>query len=210
MTLETFEDAVMAAAPGENPRSYDLYLAEGPRRVFVKLTVCGITVSDSGLAWTSGDGTARTVPFADIAAIHLGAGLIGQSTLDTCRIDFTDGDGFATADWSSSGLPDDSKLPIYRDFVRDLHARLAAQSSGTIRFTAGFPQWRYNIAFGAAICLGLMWLAALVITLFLAPGLAGLGVVIGGAFILLPVIKLLRNTAPRNYTPDQLPIELLS
>jgi hypothetical protein len=199
----------MAAAPGDSPRSYDLYLAEGPRRIFVKLTVHGITVSDRGLAWTSG-GTACEAPFTDIAAIHLGAGLIGQSTLDTCRIEFTDGDGFAAADWSASGMPDDGKLPIYRDFVRDLHARLAARSFGAIRFTSGFPQWRYNIVLGAAIGLGLMWFAALITTLFLAPGLTGLGILISGAFLLPPVIKLLRNTAPRSYTPDQLPIELLS
>jgi len=203
------QDVTMPTAPAENPRSYDLYLAEGPKRVFVKLTVHGITVHDNGLAWSSGT-DARERAFADIAAIHLGAGLIGQSKLDTCRITVTDGDGVATADWSANGLPDDKQLPIYRDFVRDLHARLAAQPSGTIAFTAGFPRWRYNVVLGAAIFLGLLWFAGLITTLFLAPGLTGLGILIGGAFVLLPIIKLLRGTAPRSYTPDQLPAELLS
>ncbi len=94
--------------------------------------------------------------------------------------------------------------------MRDLHARLAEQSSGAIRFTAGFPQWRYNILCTAAVCLGLMWMAALLAMLFLAPGLKGLGVVIAGAFLLFPVAKLVLNTKPRDYTPENLPEALLS
>jgi len=198
-----------APAPAAEPQTYYLRAAEGPKRFLVKLTVRGITVSDDGLAWTGADG-ADSVRFADIAAIHLGAGLIGQQTLDTCRIEFADGGGLVTADWGANGLPDEKQLPAYRAFVRDLHARLAAQPNGAIRFTAGFPQWRFNIVFGAAICLGLIWASALVVVLFLAPGLKGLGVVIGGAFLLFPVAKLLVNAKPRDYTPDNLPDALLS
>lgn len=198
-----------APAPAANPQTYDLRAAEGPKRFLVKLTVRGITVSDDGLAWT-GSGGASATRFADIAAIHLGAGLIGQQTLDTCRIEFVDGGGLVTADWGANGLPDDNQLPVYRAFVRDLHARLAAQASSAIRFTAGFPQWRYNILLGATGCLGLMWVGALFAMLVLAPGLKGLGVVIAGAFLLLPVAKLVRNTKPRDYTPDNLPGALLS
>ena len=33
---------------------------------------------------------------------------------------------------------------IYRDFVRDLHARLAGGRYTEIRFTAGVPRWRYQ------------------------------------------------------------------
>ena len=200
---------VDAPAPAAKPQTYDLRAAEGPKRFLVKLTVQGITVSDDGLGWAGSDG-ARSVRFADIAAIHLGAGLIGQSTLDTCRIEFTDGGGLVTADWGANGLPDDKALPIYRAFVRDLHARLSAQPSGAIRFTAGMPQWRYNVVCIAAVCLGLMWLAALFVMVFLAPGLTGLGAVIAGAFLLFPVVKLLLNAKPRDYAPDNLPDALLS
>jgi hypothetical protein len=200
---------VDAPAPSAKPQIYDLCAAAGPKRFLVKLTIQGITVSDDGLAWIGAAG-ADSVRFADIGAIHLGAGLIGQSTLDTCRIEFADGGGLVTADWGANGLPDDKQLPIYRAFVRDLHMRLRAQPSGTIRFTAGLPQWRYNVVFAAAVCLGLMWVAALFVTLFLAPGLKGLGVVIGCALLLFPVVKLLFNAKPRDYTPDNLPEALLS
>jgi hypothetical protein len=198
-----------AGAPATNPHTYGLHLAEGPRRLFAKLTVHGITVSDSGLAWTTGNAT-RDAPFADIASVHLGAGLIANSTLDTCRIEFADGDGLVTANWGANGLPDEKQLAIYREFVRDLHARLAARRNGTIRFTAGFPQWRYNVLCGAAACLGLLWIAALVIVLVLAPGLQGVGTVIAGAFLLLPIVKLIGSTRPRAYKPDDLPAGLLS
>jgi hypothetical protein len=198
-----------APAPAISPQTYDLSAAEGPKKFLVKLTVRGITVSDDGLAWTGADGP-RSLRFADIAAIHLGAGLIGQSTLDTCRIEFADGGGLVTADWSANGLPDEKQLPVYRAFVRDLHARLAARSNGAIRFTAGFPQWRYNVLRAAAVCLALMWAAALIVALFLAPGLKGLGIVVAGAFLLFPVAKLVLNTKPRDYTPDDLPDTLLS
>lgn len=101
-------------------------------------------------------------------------------------------------------------MPVYRAFVRDLHARLCAQPKGAIRFTAGLPQWRYNVVCAAAVCLGLMWVAALFVILFLTPGLKGVGAVIGGAFLLFPVVKLLLNAKPRDYAPDDLPEALLS
>ncbi len=87
-----------APEPAANPQTYDLRAAEGPKRLLVKLTVRGITISEHGLAWTGADGP-REVGFTDIAGIHLGAGLIGQTTLDTCRIAFADGGGLVTADW---------------------------------------------------------------------------------------------------------------
>jgi hypothetical protein len=47
---------VAAPAPAAHPQTYDLRVAEGPKRFLLKLTVCGLMVSNDGLAWTGADG----------------------------------------------------------------------------------------------------------------------------------------------------------
>lgn len=192
----------------EHARSYDLYFGDGSAGLHLTNPNHCITVSDGKIAWTT-DGRAREASFASITAVHLGSGAVGNVIIDQCRIEFIDGRKLVVSNWDSFGRRDESRVPIYRDFVRDLHARLAARS-GAIRFTAGFPPWRYNILRVAAACLGLLCLAALVTALAFAPGLTGLGIVIAVAVILVPVVKLLRTNAPRDYTPDRLPDDLLS
>jgi hypothetical protein len=191
-------------------RSYDVYfyVAGGPR-LFLHNPNHGIMISSSGLAWIN-YGAARSLPFADIAAIHLSCGAIGQQILDQCRINFSDGSAIVLASWNDKGLPDERQLQIYRACMNDLHARLAARGQNAIRFTAGFPQWRYNVLLGAAVCAALLWLGALAAVLFFAPGLQGAGVLIGGLFVGVPIVKVLRKNAPRYYTPDNPPGELLS
>lgn len=191
-------------------RSYDVYfyVAGGPR-LFLHNPNHDITVSDAGLAWTN-YGQPRSVPFADIAAIHMSCGAIGQQILDQCNINFSDGSAITLANWNDKGLPDEKQLPIYRDCVDDLHARLATRGQSAVRFTAGFPRWRYNVLLGAAICAALLWLGALMAVLFFAPSLQGAGVLVGGLFVGIPIVKVLRKNAPRYYTPDNPPAELLS
>jgi hypothetical protein len=191
-------------------RIYDVYfyVAGGPR-LFLHNPNHGVTISDAGLAWIN-YGQPRNVPFADIAAIHLSCGAIGQQILDQCKINFNDGAAITLANWNDKGLPDEKQLSVYRACMNDLHARLAAREQNAIRFTAGFPQWRYNVLLGAAICGALLWLSALLAVLFVAPSLQGIGILTGALFISVPVVKLLRKNAPRSYTPDNPPGELLS
>jgi hypothetical protein len=62
------------------------------------------------------------------------------------------------SDATASGVPNEASRAIYRDFLRNLHDRLAG---ARVSFTAGCSQARYRVVLGAAILLGLILVATL-------------------------------------------------
>jgi len=201
----------MTVPPPDSPRSYDVFFSAGGTRFYFTNPNHGIAISDNGMAWTA-DGRASAAAFADIAAIHLQTAALGsaQRVLDQCRIEFDNGAALVVTNGSSSGLPDQVQTPIYRAFVCDLHAHLAARAAGAIRFTAGMAQWRYKGLFVTMIVAGLMFIAAPLVLVFVTGDLRGFVVMAMGASLCWPFTKMLMNNAPRHYTPDRLPDELLS
>jgi hypothetical protein len=194
------------------PRSYDVYFsAPGGSRFFSRNPNHGIAVADSGITWTA-DGRTSEAPFADIVSVHLQTATLGNAErmIDQCRIEFVNGTALVVSNASSSGLPDQAQTPPYRDFVRDLHAHLAAHTDGAIHFSAGMAQWRYNGLLVTMIIAGLFFVAAPLLLVAFTGDLYGLIIAAGGASLSWPFIELLRNNAPRDYRPDQLPDELLS
>jgi len=101
------------------------------------------------------------VAFADVSAIHLQTAALGnqQRVIDQCRIEFVNGTKLLVTNCTSSGLPDPAQTPLYRAFVRDLHARRALRQSSTTRFTAGMAEWRYKRLFVTMIVAGLLFIA---------------------------------------------------
>jgi len=206
-----------ASPPAPSPsapdraRLYDVYFTNGRTRFYFRNPNHGITIGGNGMAWTA-DGRANSAAFADIAAVHLDMASLGnaQRMIDQCRIEFADGSALAVSNSTSSGLPDEAQTAIYRNFVRDLHAHLAARAAGTIRFSAGMARWRYNGLLVAMIVSGLFFVAAPLVLVAITGDLKGLGIAAAGATLCWPFVKLLMNNAPRDYTPDRLPQELLS
>jgi hypothetical protein len=197
----------------DNAHAYDVYfyVAGGPR-LFLRNPNHGIAVSDSGLAWTN-YGEVRSVPFADIAAVHISSGALGnpQIVLDQCKIEFTDGSPALTAfNAGANGLPSDAQTPVYRAFVHDLHAQLAAHGTGTTRFTARMAPWRYNLLRVTLIVAALFFIVTPLILLLVTNDWHALIPVAMGLSLCWPVLRLLRNNTPRGYTPDALPDELMS
>jgi hypothetical protein len=198
--------------PPANPHVYAVYfyVAGGPR-LMVSNPNHGITVGDEALASTN-YGNAHAAPVATIATIRLQIAALGHAdrVIDQYKIEFTDGPAITISNASSSGLPDKNQTPIYRAFVHDLHARLAVHGSGAIRFTAGMAPWRYKMLFGALSAAGLPFI---VTPLVLFAVMGDWHVLIPMAMsvsLIWPFIQLMRNNAPRDYTPDALPDELLS
>jgi hypothetical protein len=193
-------------------QSYDVFftVAGGPRLVW-RIPTHGITVSDSGIAYTVND-SARTSAFTKIAAIHLSTAALGNASnvIDQCKIQFSDGGTITISNATSNGLPNAAQTHIYRDFVRDLHGRLVASGHDTIRFTAGMSSWRYKGAIITMIIAGLFFVVTpLGITLFTGDpqALIPMGM---GVLLVWPFMRLISNNTPRNYTPDSLPDELMS
>jgi hypothetical protein len=202
----------MNTVPPAEPHSYDVYfVTPDTPRFYFRNPDHGITVSDRGLSWTA-DGREGEAAFADIAAIHLQTAALGNAdrSIDQCRIEFVDGTRLVVSNASSNGLPDPAQTPLYRAFVRDLHARPAVQKSGAISFTAGMAQWRYKMLFATMIVAGLFFIATPAILAAVTGDWHALVIAGTGVIFCWPFTKMLMNNAPRDYTPADLPDELLS
>ena len=193
----------------QHSQAYDVYftVSGGPRFV-MWLTNHGIIIGENGLSFAV-DGQMQSMAFTDIAAIHLSSGAAGENVIDQCKIEFNAGNTITVSNAGSGGLPNKEQTQIYRDFVHDLHGRLAA-GHDKIRFTAGMSSTRYNFALVTLIVAGLFFIATPLV-LALITGDAHALILMGtGAFLVWPFMRVVGNNTPRNYTPDALPDELIS
>jgi hypothetical protein len=202
----------MTMSPRPGPHMHDVYFAAaGGWHFYLRNPNHGIGVADQGLAFII-DGKERAVAWRDVAAVHLQIAALGnaRNTIDQCKIDFADGSAIVVTNGAASGLPDAAQTPIYRDFVRDLHACLATQGRDAVRFSAGMAPWRYKLLFGTLVFAGLFFIVTpLGLGLFTGDWQALILAATGVAFI-WPFVLLLSKSAPRAYRPDRLPDQLLS
>ena len=194
----------------QHSQAYDVYftVSGGPRFVLWN-TNHGITVGENGMSFAV-DGQTRTCAFAAIAGVHLSSGSVGGDTIDSCKIELSSGDTITVSNAASKGLPNQEQTQLYRDFVYDLHGRLAGAGQSKISFTAGMSSTRYNVALVTLIIAGLFFIATPLV-LALITGDAHALILMGtGAFLVWPFMRVVGNNTPRNYTPDALPDELIS
>jgi len=197
----------MQALPRDNPRTYNVCFSVNGGRFLRKLDQ-GVTLGDDGLAWTM-DGRVSGMPLGNIVAVHLWSA--GQSTIvDQCAITFADDSVLCVVNSDPGGFTDRERVPIYRDFVRDLHGRLAAGAGAGIRFTAGVPPWRYWATLAATIVLAVLGGGLGLVTLVGFGNLNGLAILILGGYACWRLGRKTLANAPRDYTPGQLPEQLLS
>lgn len=202
---------MMSSLPPVNPQTYDVYFAAAGFRVYWRNPNHGITTAADGLSFTI-DGKPRVVGWSDIAAVHLQIAALGNAstTIDQCRIGFTDGSAIVVSNASSSGLPSDAQTPIYRDFVHGLHARLASEPGSAIRFSAGMAPWRYRTLLVTLIIAGLFFVVTPLGLMLFTGDWRGLILAATGVALVWPFTMLLLKSAPRDYAPDRLPDQLLS
>jgi hypothetical protein len=194
----------------QHSQAYDVYFTvSGGSRFVMWNTNHGITVGENGMSFAV-DGQMQSITFADIAAIHLSSGTAGEDVIDQCKIEFNPGNSITVSNTTSGGLSNKEQTQIYRNFVYDLHGRLAGAGQSRISFTAGMSGTRYNVALIALIVAGL-FLVLTPLVLALVTGDAHALILMGtGAFLVWPFMRVVGNNTPRNYTPDALPDELLS
>jgi hypothetical protein len=197
----------MQALPRGNPRTYNICFSVNGGHLFRKLDQ-GVTLGDDGLAWTM-DGRATEMPLGNIVAVHLKSA--GQSTVvDQCAITFADDEVLSVVNSDPGGFADRERVPVYRDFVRDLHDRLAAGPYSAVRFTAGVPPWRYRAMLAATIVLALLCGGFGLVALAVFGDVKGLAVLILGGYACWKHGRTTLANAPRDYAPQHLPEELLS
>jgi hypothetical protein len=211
-------------------KTYDLSLSSGPKRFVWRIRNRGVTLGGGTIGWTY-DGTAETRRLNDIAAVNLQSVGSWQNAVQQCSIAFTGGTRLVVSDAAAHGLPTKAQSTIYRDFVRDLHAALRAHASDGVRYTAGYGEARYRFVSVFSALLGFLLVAVPAVLFFFTitctptpiqcddlfctparecPGATSVLAVLGvGAILLWPLWRMVKANAPRTYSPEALPEDLL-
>jgi hypothetical protein len=195
-----------ASPPPQGPRTYDVCFSLSGLSAFRRLD-SGVVLKQDTIAWTQSERTSETA-LGNIVAVHLSSG--GPRVIvDRCAITFSDNDVFTVVNSDSGGYRDSEHAKSYRAFVQDLHARLAS-SRGAIRFTAGWTQSRYLMMLAVAFAGAAAAVIAGIAFYLMIGGYRGPGIAILGAYTCLRLERTARANAPRDYTPDNLPAELMT
>lgn len=199
-------------APAPASTSYDLHFVLEGQRFFWRNPNVGVTLTDAGrdsaIAWQS-EGRDGSGLWTDIVSVTMSSRTAGKDAINLCRIAFRGGRTITLTDAGADGLVDEARTPVYRDFLRALHARLAQAPAGTIAFKAGFSEGRYKALQVLFAIAALFFVGTPVVLLFIVRKWQVLGVLVAGAFFVWPLWKVVENNRPRSYDPRKPPGELM-
>lgn len=187
-------------------RAFDLAFSSN-RQGFTFAANDGITLSDDRLDWIIG-GTPDAALLASVAAINLRSGGSWQSPLAQCRITFRDGFVLTVSDAAWSGHRDEGKKAAYRDFVHDLHRRLAALPGADVTYTCGFTKTQFHVVSACALFFVALCFIPL-IALLVRPDLEYVYVFFAAGALTWPLLRMLSNNSPGTYAPAQIPPQVL-
>lgn len=198
----------MTQAPAA--REFDLFLREDESHFFWRLKNHGILVWGDGLSWEY-EGQPRKRKFIDIFSVHLSSGHVARhGDIYTCQIRFRDGDLLTVQASTDMGLPDEARTAAYGEFVRTLHAQLATTGAKDISYRAGMSEGKRVFGYAVLVIATLLFVALPVgIFLFLESSFHVLFLVIAGAGLAWPIWKHMEKNTPREYSPDDLPYDLI-
>ena len=200
-----------AQTPAAATTYHDLFVTDGSTSMRWKITDSGVSLSQDGVSWTIGNQTLKR-SYSDIFSIRLQRAAAGTAAgVGICEVRFRDGITLTIMGGSEHGIADTEKTPLYADFVRDLHKRLAKRDdSKRIVYLAGLSEGRHVVltiaVIASAILFGLLPLGLLIMirdlhTLVLFGTATGL---------LWSFYILWQKNRPRPYTPTSVPEDLLS
>ncbi len=194
-------------SPPSGPHTYDICFSL-PGQSEIRPPGFGIRLSNDTIAWTEDDRTSET-SLSNVVAVHLSSA--GRRVIvDRCAITFTDNTVLTVLNCDSGGYRNSECAADYRAFVTDLHARLASSPHGTIRFTAGWTPWRYQMTLVVTVVAAVVYVGTGLGLCLMAHDWRGLGILILGGIGSWRSERTTRANAPREYTPDNLPAALMS
>ncbi len=200
------------APPARADTHYDICFVIDGKRFFWKNPNHGVTITDAGpgscLTWQE-DGRETQRLWTDIAAVSMNSGTDGKNEVNNCRIVFRDGRAITVTDTGTDGRLDESRTPIYRDFVRALHRRLALAPEGVIVFNAGVSEGRYLGMRIVLVIAALFFVGLPLILLLWIRDWKIIGVLGAGAMFVWPFYNVVKNNKPRHYDPRNPPPELM-
>jgi hypothetical protein len=189
--------------------TYPLFLREGTGRFYFRLSDQGLTLTADGLAWTF-DGQPRRRAFAEIDSVRLQVVHVHKSgDYGICEIRFRDGLTLRILASTAHGFADDDLSAAYADCMRDLHGRLAGSGMPTIRYHAGTTDTAHTAGVAILVVAALFFIGTPIVIFLMVRKLEVLGVLLAAAAFIWPFWRKLEVNAPRPYTPQAVPAELL-
>ncbi|ABE63633.1 conserved hypothetical protein [Nitrobacter hamburgensis X14] len=197
-------------APDTASTAYDLHYLVNGERLFWRSASRGLTLIDGGrdsaIAWRTDDGEAGRQLWTDIVSVNM-PGTDGKDAVSKCRIDFRGGRFLVVTDAGTTGKVDHARTPVYRDFVRALHLRLADAPEGSIRFTVGVSQTYRNVMVALGVITALLFVATPAVLVVDLHEWRALGPLTAGATFIWPFWKKIGSNRPHVYDPRHPPDE---
>jgi len=200
-------------APAADARTHEVYFYAGKRRFsYLRMPNRGVTLDDDGVSWPA-DKQAVQKPYSDIVAVHLDTASAAGKVSRRCIVEFNDATVLCAANGPAIGRPEQMAAQPYRDFVRDLHRRLAARSHQAVRFTTGMGRTGMGRV-GLAVLLvflivGFLFDGAILVMAAVNRDLNSLYVALFCLLVFVAVAAFLRRIRPRRYPPDKVPEDQL-
>jgi hypothetical protein len=213
-------------------QTYDLAFTTGGKFFFWRNPNCGVTLKDGALSWRA-EGRHESHAIKEIASVHLESGGTWQDVIDKCDIAFQDATRLVVTSATDRGVGSAERVRVYRDFVRALHEALRQAGPAPVRFTAGYGETRYRVVLVCAALLALILvvlpLGLWIMALNCRPSPADCGIdsltcvparecpesgqvfllMLTSAIFLWPLYRMVKANAPRSYSPDSPPEDLL-
>lgn len=193
--------------------AYDLYYLVNGKHFFWRNPNHGVTLIDGGresaIAWHPEKAEAVRRLWTDIVSVNMTSATSGKDIVNNCRINFRNGHFLIVTDADTSGEVDHDRTPVYRDFVRALHLRLAQAPAGTIAFNAGASQGRHRVMTVMGVIAALFFVGTPLVLVFIVRDWRVLLTLAAGATFVWPFWKVIEANRPRSYDPRFPPGELM-
>ena len=169
----------------------------------------GVSLRGDRLIWTV-EGGERKATLGDIARVNLFlAGPGGNDVMGVCAVTLASGMTLSITSGGAWGGFDPGRAPDFRAFVKDLHTTLAKRGGTGPRYLVGVPGGRAKLAKAALVVGVALFVALPLILLLFYRDLNALWAALAGAAFMYPLYTQLVNNAPRTYSPDRIPEELM-
>ena len=200
-------------SPASASTAYDLYYLQNGKHFFWRNPNHGVTLiddrRDSAILWQPEKGEAGRQLWTDIVSVNMTSMTSGKDIVNNCRINFRDGRFLVVTDGGPSGEVDHDRTPVYRDFVRAMHLRLAQAPAGTIAFNAGASAGRHRLMVATGVFAALFFVGTPLVLVFIVRDWRVLLTLAAGAAFIWPFWKVIEANRPRSYDPRQPPGELM-
>jgi hypothetical protein len=198
------------APPAMASTAYDLYYLVNGERLFSRSASHGVALIDAGrdsaVAWRAADREAGRQLWTDIVSVNM-PDTDGKDAVDKCRIDFRGGRFLMVTDAGISGKVDRARVPVYRDFIRALHERLADAPEGAIRFTCGVSPTYRKAMLALGVITVLLFVVAPAVLVVDFHEWRAIGPLTAGATFIWPFWKKIGTNRPHVYDPHHPPGE---